>query len=772
MASNLMGDGGGDTNEPVTSVPFTINNNGAPATAMRQLPSDKLGQFDNVFIGSAGAEAISAEAGNDTVYAGEGDDWVDGGTGNDTLYGQGGHDDLRGGAGNDKLYGGTGNDVLNGGADADQLFGGAGDDLYLVYGAMDSLTELAGEGWDTLYTDVNTVTLPSHIERLVADVNKLIGNAYFTGNASSNELIGGNGNDVLDGGLSSDRMVGGKGNDLYRVDHAGDEVFEAPNEGIDTVQTSLAEYWLGSALENLSFIGAAPAAGFKGVGNPLDNQISGSSADDELYGGGGNDLLIGGAGADYLAGGTGNDVYDVDSLADWTFEMPFEGTDTVRANVSGVVLNANVENLEFFVTLNANGQVLGDVRFKGTGNSAANVITGWSLEDELRGADGNDTLRGLEGNDLLDGGSGEDLLDGGAGADTMAGGLHNDTYIVDNAGDVVYELFNGGTDTVQTTLPALSLNDNQGTVPFSFVENLTAIGGQNFTGTGNAQVNVLRGGTGNDSLYGLGGNDHLYGAAGNDLLDGGSGADVMAGGPGNDRYVMDDPADLVAEADGEGSWDMAFTTLAEATVPLNVEELVFTNEATHTAHGTADGERITGNAGSDTFFGMEGNDTLLGQGGNDFLYGNMGNDSLWGGNGDDVLLGEHGSDALLGEAGKDYLDGGMGNDSLRGGSEADTFAWSYIAAMKGDSDRVMDFEKGLDKLDFSAIDAKPAMAGDQALAFVFQGAFTGGGQGSVRYEWADNSTWVQVDADGDGSMDLNIELVGQTIFLGLADLGL
>ncbi|MFO1253577.1 MAG: calcium-binding protein [Inhella sp.] len=132
MASNLIGEGGGDTNEPVTSVPFTINNNGAPATAMRQLPSIKLGQFDNVFIGSAGAEAISAEGGNDTVYAGEGDDWVDGGIGNDSLYGQGGHDDLRGGAGNDKLYGGTGNDVLNGGADADQLYGGAGDDLYLV----------------------------------------------------------------------------------------------------------------------------------------------------------------------------------------------------------------------------------------------------------------------------------------------------------------------------------------------------------------------------------------------------------------------------------------------------------------------------------------------------------------------------------------------------------------------------------------------------------------------------------------------------------------
>ena len=36
------------------------------------------------------------------------------------------------------------------------------------------------------------------------------------------------------------------------------------------------------------------------------------------------------------------------------------------------------------------------------------------------------------------------MLDGGAGADTMTGGLGNDTYVVDNVGDVVTEAANAG----------------------------------------------------------------------------------------------------------------------------------------------------------------------------------------------------------------------------------------------------------------------------------------------------------------------------------------
>jgi Ca2+-binding RTX toxin-like protein len=54
--------------------------------------------------------------------------------------------------------------------------------------------------------------------------------------------------------------------------------------------------------------------------------------------------------------------------------------------------------------------------------------------------------------------SGDDTLDGLGGADVMTGLAGNDTYYVNDAGDVVVELSNGGTDLVYSavsyTLPA------------------------------------------------------------------------------------------------------------------------------------------------------------------------------------------------------------------------------------------------------------------------------------------------------------------------------
>src|SRR5690606_29206104 len=136
------------------------------------------------------------------------------------------------------------------------------------------------------------------------------------------------------------------------------------------------------------------------------------------------------------------------------------------------------------------------------------------------------TLLGNSGDDMLFGNGGADILNGGAGVDLLVGGSGSDTYIVDDVGDTVVELANGGTDTVQTSLSTYALEAN--------VERLTYTGAGDFTGAGNELDNIITGGAGSDSLYGSLGADRLVGNAGDDALYGGDGDDTLTGGDGDD----------------------------------------------------------------------------------------------------------------------------------------------------------------------------------------------------------------------------------------------
>ncbi len=168
---------------------------------------------------------------------------------------------------------------------------------------------------------------------------------------------------------------------------------------------------------------------------------------------------------------------------------------------------------------------------------------------QLDGTNANDTISGLNGTDILRGLNGNDVLNGGAGADDMNGGDQNDTYFVDNLGDVAAESFNdilGGVDTVNSSVTH--------TLGFG-IEHLNLTGGAVINGTGNGNsnnitgnsaANTLRGLAGNDILSGLGGNDLLVGGSGNDNLIGGDGNDILRGEAGNDILQAGTGDDILA----------------------------------------------------------------------------------------------------------------------------------------------------------------------------------------------------------------------------------
>ena len=63
---------------------------------------------------------------------------------------------LTGNAANNSLVGGGGNDVLIGNGGVDTLVGGLGDDTYYVDSSTDVVTELANQGYDTVYSSINS----------------------------------------------------------------------------------------------------------------------------------------------------------------------------------------------------------------------------------------------------------------------------------------------------------------------------------------------------------------------------------------------------------------------------------------------------------------------------------------------------------------------------------------------------------------------------------------------------------------------------------------
>ncbi|KAF0163261.1 MAG: rhizobiocin/RTX toxin and hemolysin-type calcium binding protein [Rhodocyclaceae bacterium] len=588
------------------------------------------------------------------------DNTLVGNSGNNTLLGLAGNDNINGLAGNDMLSGGLGNDILDGDAGNDSISGGAGN--------------------DTLF-----------------------------GGAGNDIMEGGDGADTMDGGAGVDNMAGGAGNDIYFVtDLTGtnpqtrDIVFELPGTagGTDTVNSSVTISQLFANVENLNLTGAS---NIDGIGNELANTINGNAGENFLDAG--HDAL-----ADTLVGGLGNDTYLIYGTNDVVTEVanvsvPAPGTGLLPGYTDTVVyrgtaaytLAANVENLMIDVS---RGNV--DV----TGNLLDNRMMGSSGNNKLDGAGGNDMIYGGDGNDTLIGGAGNDMLDGNLGVDTLQGGAGDDSYVVENANDIVDELAGGtGNDTVMSFLRDINIDTAFNGNMKGAIENIT-LGGGALNATGNALVNILKGNALSNVLTGGAGNDTYFADLTDQVIEGNTtpgGVDTVNLDVGSNALNVNvrfgvAPVPLIPRGE---LWNVENVTLL-GTGNSNVlfEHNTLTSTQANTLIGNDGNNILDGAGGADTMTGLKGNDVyyvdnvgdktieVAGQG-TDTVYSSV----TWtlpsdvenmtligsgtqGGTGntlDNVLRGNGFVNTLTGLAGNDTLDGGGGNDTMNGADGDDTY---------------------------------------------------------------------------------------------------
>jgi Ca2+-binding RTX toxin-like protein len=497
---------------------------------------------------------------NSMLDGGDGNDTLTGRGGNDLLLGGAGDDTLSGGAGTDRLEGGDGNDTLQGSSGADYLDGGNGSDTYILgatsgsdivadsgtYGqdkivsSIDLTHSIAGityfelaagssatiatgnDGMNFIYGNQNDNFIYGmdggdeiHAGAGNDNIHDGAGDDYLYGDDGNDWIYGGGGNDLIHGGAGddvllgengndalfsdggNDRLYGGAGNDVYHVEGNNDLIFENPGEGTDEVWSD-SSFYLYANVENLVLAGSGDLFG---VGNELDNHLTGNgganvllggAGNDSLWGGGGNDQLYGQDGADtmygqegidYMVGGAGNDVM-----------YGMQGADAIYGGDGDDILSADYQGAPNYDPY-AGASLVGS-----TGPYQPDFAT-----DILVGGAGNDTLYGNSG-----------LGD----YDRLYGNTGDDTYYVDTPADLVFEQPGEGNDTVYADIKGAGyyLYDN--------IENLILLNDTPF-GVGNALDNTL---IGSDAA------NWLLGGAGNDLLDGGKGADVLFGQAGNDTF--------------------------------------------------------------------------------------------------------------------------------------------------------------------------------------------------------------------------------------------
>jgi len=424
-------------------------------------------------------DSLYGGAGRDTLIGGVGNDYLDGGAGSDVMVGGTGNDNYIINSVNDTIYeaagegydkvitnknyllnanieelrlvegaviNGTGNaidnlivgnssdNILDGVTGADTMIGGQGNDIYYTDNVGDVVTELAGEGTDTVQSSIS-YKIGSNIENLL----------------------------LLDFAKPESGLVNGQSVLVYG--------YPKRNE-LDYMQGDAVQNYQGTcaltAIANLITQTGRPTSESQIINLAIQNnwalnnpslpawQLGGSNAiqqraildsygirNDVVMGyneSGIANLVCSGRGvilgvnagqlwgdSAYNGNGSVNHAVTLTGAVyretDGTL-MGFYITDSGRGMVSDMTRFVDVEMFRNAVNVTGSYAIytIAPVKFwqediGGTGNELSNTVVGNRGDNVLVGLAGNDRLQGVDGNDTLDGGVGNDTLTGGQGND-------------------------------------------------------------------------------------------------------------------------------------------------------------------------------------------------------------------------------------------------------------------------------------------------------------------------------------------------------------------
>lgn len=681
----------------------------------------------NTLAGGSGDDGLFGNGGNDTLLGGSGSDWLIGGLGNDVMNGEAGDDVIFGyvngpGIGHNNFKGEIYDFYATGGVDT--IDGGDGSDILVLDGQQSDYLINQANGWYTaLQTQTSTQIKFRNIEELsfgtvgqtsleqlnrtsvmVADLSMqnyvsgtdakdvqpgtgevdlifgMGGDDTQTGLGGNDTLYGGSGNDVLEGGVGDDFMQGGVGDDTYKVDSSADMVIELANEGLDTVEWTMAaggepSYVLPEYVDNLT----AKSAGVL-VGNSANNVITGSAFGNTFIVEGG---MNGFAGNDTLKGGAGNDTYIIDMSAQGNvtindaggndaieFVNDHNGYTTAVADTTAKTVTitsytdeSQKQTLKTITIQNATGTNAGSVEVFnnvwghnlkiGTDPSATyasgenidgTLLLGTAANDTYTTGNGNDVFIGAIGNDTFNAGAGLDVFDGGLGGDYVnysrlnSATNQNQTARTDGVfvwgifdhttpenSNQIYLVYKGTTDGIDVQGGVVDFDQIPGYQSWNNLDGLPP------ATDALVSIETVRGTNFKDTMIGSVAGDFFAGAGGNDYINGGNGFD-WADYLGASAGVTVNLGVGYVQAGGllANNGDNLGVDLLSGLVNASKMQTYFTDDGN--LFGTASGA-----AGYDILVGIEGvrgsefADTLIGSSVGNFLRGGLGNDVLVGG---------------------------------------------------------------------------------------------------------------------------------------------